>query len=125
MATSAKSNTREVTKEWEVFKVLDDSQALETSGEVDARHARSISLYVATNSPAVSGGTIKLEASPEENYTGTWLEIGSITVGPGGPNLEAVTVDETENGMPCRVVRARISGIIANGTIDAFIITQH
>lgn len=110
-------------KQFTSTKVFNDKSADETtSSEVDARHARAISLYVESGA-GVSGGVVEIEAAPYAGYAGTWKQLGTVTTS-GASTLYAVTADETQDGLPARVVRARISTIISGGTIDAYILTQ-
>lgn len=117
------TNTRDGNKEYLQNKVISAGQAAETSGEVDARHARAISLLVDKLDTAISGGTVKLEGAPYSNYPNDWLELASITVS-NGKGLQAVNINENDDKMPIGIVRARISGAIANGTVDVYIISQ-
>lgn len=103
--------------------VLNDQSADETtSNEVDARHARAISLFVEAGA-GVSGGVVTLESAPYAGYTGTWKSLGTVTTNAAS-TIFSVNANETDDGLPARVVRARISTIISGGTIDAYILTQ-
>lgn len=103
-------------------KVISAGQAVANSAAIDARNARAISLAVDKRDTAISGGTVKLQGAIDADSE-NWLDLGSITVTPG-KGLLAVNINENDDGMPIRVVRARISGAIANGTVDVYIITQ-
>lgn len=110
--------------EFEVIKVLDDQQALNSvSDEVEINNAKYLCLYAHGNSTAVSGGTVVLEGSPLAGHAGAWKTLGTITV-PAGQALGAVAVTDGDDGFPCRYVRARVSAQIANGNIDAYLVVQ-
>ena len=118
------SKVRELVGEFEVVKVLDDAQTLNTtSDEVDVQNAKNLCLYTVGNSTPISGGTVVIEGSPLSGHGGTWKSLGSITV-PAGTALGAVAVTDGDDGFPTRFVRARVSAQVANGNIDAYLIIQ-
>ncbi len=104
-------------------KVLVAKSALnEASGEVDARHARAVTLFV-ESSAGVNGAIVRLESAPYAGFTGTWKNLGEVTL--SAPTIaEAITAVEGDDGLPARVVRARITVAVTGGTIDAYIETQ-
>src|SRR3990167_3541918 len=106
-------------KEQEIFKVLDDQQAAQTtSDEVDVINADLVSIGVRSNSPAVSGGTVVLEGCPVPSDSPTWISLATVTVAAGSRWAGA----DAANGLHvCQVVRARITGQIANGNVDVYI----
>ena len=116
------SQVREDTLEWEEHLLLDGKQDPQVSGEIDVRNTNGVTLYVLGTTPPVNGGTVLLEGSPISGYAGTWVSLGSCT--PSGTALKAASVIHGDNGFPCRFVRVRISTQIANGAIDAYIVTQ-
>ena len=110
-------------REFQSIKVFNDQSVDETtSNEVDARHMRGICLFVET-SAGVSGGVVEIESAPYAGYTGTWKQLGTVTTSAAS-TMYAVTADESQDGLPARVVRARISTVISGGTIDAYILGQ-
>lgn len=109
--------------EWSQFKVLDDTATDETtSSEVDIRGAKSVALHVEA-SAGVNGGVVKLEAAPRSGYTGTWMEIGTVTTNAAS-KLFSVSADLTVDGLPARVARARVETAISSGSVDIYITVQ-
>lgn len=109
----------------ETVKALDNKQALnEVSSEIDIRNARAIGLHVLTNEPSVSAGTIVLETAPVSGYGGTWKTVLTITDLSGGPKVESKCAYEDDDGLPSRVARVRITGTVANGTVDVYVTTH-
>lgn len=108
-------------KEWNLYKVFNDQSVDETkSDEVDARNAEQISLIVDTGT-GVSSGVVKLEGAAIAGYTGTWIELGSITLTAASKEYGVSVGIGTTTGMPVRVVRARIETVIGGGNVDAYI----
>lgn len=118
---SEESKVHSGNKEWNLYKVFNDESVDETkSSEVDARNAEQISLIVDTGT-GVSSGVIKLEGAISSGYTGTWIELGSITVTVASKEYGVSVGIGSTAGIPVRVVRARIETVIGGGTIDAYI----
>lgn len=112
-------------KTWLKYKVFNDESVDETkSSEVDARHAEQVSLIVETGT-GVSSGVVKLEGAATEGYTGTWVELGSLTLTAASKEYGVSVGIGTTVGLPVRVVRARIETVIGGGTIDAYILVQN
>ncbi len=104
-------------------QVLSGAQTAASSDEVDARNAEQISLFVNTGT-GVSGGTVLLEGAPTAAYTGTWVSLGSITTNAASKAFAVSVGLGAITGLPCRVVRARISSGLTGGTMDAYIFIQ-
>jgi len=122
--TTVFSNIRPPGEEFEVIKVLSSAQALNTtSDEVLVSHAKNITLYTEGKVTSVSAGVVTLEGSPTSGHTGTWKSLGTVTV-PSGKALGAVSITDGDDGFPTRFVRVRISTLIANGNIDAYLVVQ-
>ena len=121
---SEESQVTSTSREWSKYKLFDDQSVDETtSDEVDVRGARSVTLAVEAGA-GVSGGVVKLEGAVRSGYSGTWVEMGSLTVNAAS-KLFTITKDHgDDNGLPLRVVRARIETVISGGTIDAYILIQ-
>jgi len=117
------SHLRDNSQEFELHLLLEGQQNTQVSSEVDVTHAKSLALYTKGNSSAVAGGTVLIEGSPISAHPGTWKSLGSITV-PAGTALGAVSVTDGDDGFPTRFVRARISGQIANGNVDVYLVVQ-
>lgn len=110
-------------KEWNQYKVFDDSSVDETTSfEIDVRNAQTVALHVVSGA-GVSGGVVKLEGSPVSGYSGTWKELGSLTVNAAN-TVFSVSIDQSADGMPIRNIRARIETVISGGTVDAYLTVQ-
>lgn len=121
---SEESKVHSGQKEWNLLKVFNDQATDETkSDEVDVTNAEQISLIVDTGA-GVSAGVIKLEGSAIPGYTGTWVELGSLTVTVASKQYAVSVGIGSTAGIPLKVVRARIETVISNGTIDAYIGVQ-
>lgn len=102
------------------YKLLNDESVDETtSTAVPCSGATAITLLV-ESSAGVSGGVVTLEAARTADYTGTWQSLETVTT-----NAATATFTASEQtSLPQLFVRARISTVIAGGTIDAYIITH-
>lgn len=107
--------------EWSLYKVFNDQSVDETkSDEINASNAEQISLILDTGT-GVSSGVVKLEGSAIAGYTGTWIELGSITVAAADKQYGVSVGIGSTTGLPVKVVRARIETVIGGGTLDAYI----
>lgn len=124
MATSEVSQIEAVQREWYLNLVLDDQSADETtSDEIDVRNVKAVTLAVETGA-GVSGGVVTLEGAVRAGYTGTWQSLGTVTAAAAS-QLYILTISHDDaQGLPLRVVRARISTVITGGNVDVYIARQ-
>jgi len=103
-------------KEIMLYKLMDDSSVDETtSTAIVADDAEALTLIVET-SAGTSGGVVTIEGAVTSTYAGTWLSLGTITT-----NAASTCFAANITALPMPYVRARISTVIAGGTIDVYI----
>lgn len=93
------------------------------SGVVDAEGSPSCTMYVVAGT-GVTGGTVKLQASPVKGQSGgvqssdaNWVDLGSVTVTSAG--TQRVAINEGH-----RYLRCKISSAVVGGVIDCYIHTS-
>lgn len=110
------------------YKVFNDVNTDETKSDaIDVFDVKAVTLFVEAGA-GVSSGVVKLEGAIDDSYSGTWVELGSITTDTASAasavsTATALSATDTA-GLPIRYVRARVETAIGGGTIDAYIIVE-
>lgn len=109
-------------KETDLYKVLSNKTALNTvSDEILVDNVDYIGIAIVT-SGAVSGGVVTIEGSPTPGYGGTWLTLRAVTCNTPNKIFGQGIDSHDQLGLSaCRYIRARISTIIANGSVDVYL----
>lgn len=119
MATADVSKVR-AKREYHQQLLLDDQSADETtSAEIEALDIEAINLIVESGA-GVSGGVVELEGAPVSGYTGTWKQLGTLTIN-AATTVFAAAVGIDDAVLPIRYIRARISTVISGGTVDVYV----
>lgn len=123
--TSKVSNAGEV----QAYKVFNDTVTDETKSDaILVWDALAVTLFIET-AASTSGGVVELEAAMTSDYAGTWESLGSITTNAASSAF-SISIGLGSNnetgypGLPQMYVRARVSTVIADGSIDAYIIVR-
>lgn len=126
---SETSKVRPNSREEKVLKLLNDASTDETTSDaVDSRNVEEATLLVEAGA-GVSSGVVKLEGAVSSDYSGTWVELGSLTINAANQAFAtsiATSLAATDvAGLPIPYVRARIETVIGGGTIDVYLILQY
>lgn len=106
-------------REHKVFRIFDDKSVdEETSDEIDFRNFNSFVFGVEAGA-GVASGVVEIEGAMRSGYTGIWKQLGSLTINAASKLFSVAVVDS-----PYPYIRARITTIIAGGTIDAYLALQ-
>lgn len=109
------------TKEWTLYKLLDNQSADETESDaIDITNADLVTLFVESG-VGVSNGVVKLETAVQED--GPYFVAGTVTVNAASSAF-ADSIGGGDVGLPARYARARIETAITGGTVDVYIVVQ-
>jgi len=124
---SVEGKTFNSDREYVIYKLMNDSSLDETtSDEVDVSIYDEVSLVV-ESSAGVSGGVVTLEGAISSDFTGTWASFGTITTSAATTTyiLSANEPDGTTKvGLPIKYLRARISTVVSDGTLDVYLMCR-
>lgn len=115
---SETSKTLSDVQEVKTYKLINDGAAAASSTAVDSQEFTSVTLLV-ESSAGVSGGVVQLECAMTSSYAGTWKSLGSLTI-----NAASTTFTVSSTALPVPYIRARISTLISNGTVDVYLIVR-
>jgi hypothetical protein len=108
-------------RETHLYKLFENVATDETKSDaIDVMGAESVTAVVEV-AAGVTAGVVKLEGAVDEDYAGTWAELGSITTNAGS---KAFKVTSTDN---VKCVRLRVETAISGGaapSIDAYLIVR-
>lgn len=96
-------------------RLLIDASALNAAGAVELNGVQRFTAYI-IGGAGVASGAVQLEHCHDVNYTGTWAALGA-PVSVVANTVNAVQVDGT-----AKAVRARISTVLAGGTVTVLLI---
>lgn len=96
-------------------RLLIDASALNAAGAAATPGVRGIVAYI-IGSSGVASGAVQLEHAHDKDYTGTWAAIGApVTV-------VADTVSAVVAEGAFKAVRARVSTVLAGGTVTVLLV---
>ena len=109
-------------KSHRLVKLFNDITTDETKSDaIDARGYNSLVMLVET-ATGVTGGVVEIEAAASAAYTGTWVQLGTVTTAAGATTYKAAVAN---SAYP--YVRLRVTTVISGGAgpkVDAYIALQ-
>lgn len=119
MAIISEAVKNQATREATLYQLLNDAGTDETTSDaLESLTVESATLIVVSSADAGTG-TVVLEGSPISNYSGTWVNLGSISVNAAS-RVFSVTAGKIDE-LPMPYLRARISDGMTGGTIDVYL----